>query len=394
MKSKYAFILVFTIFVFITLCCSRSDEAQEHLSKWKGSLEYEGGVMIVKNPDEPAFGEIKYALEKDLAIGREDDDNYLFYRVRDIDVDDEGNIYVFEFRNLRVQKFDQDGNYIATIGRQGQGPCEFNSPRLLLVNGRNQDIFVTDFMKIHHFDKDGNCENSIQLERIVLDMFVDKDGNIWAKNSAMREDGIFNLFEKISPQGEILKEITRMPDMTQAKTMGVSGDSVTVVSLSHGYEHGLFVSNVDEESFVYGDSEKYELTKVDKMGEPILKIWVEEPAQPFSGKEKEKMLNRYSKSLRDEVEIPKTKPFFNKILSDDEGRIYIQRVPSPLEEAEICEYDIFSKDGYLLYETRLPYKPFVIRNGCLYTHSLDEESGLEYVVRYRIQNWGEIEKGI
>ena len=394
MKLKHAFILAFAIFGLITFCCSRSDKTDENLSRWKGSIEFEEGLKVVKNPDKPVFGEISYALEKDLAIGREDDDNYLFYRARDIDVDTEGNIYVFDFRNLRVQKFDRDGNYIATIGRQGQGPCEFNSPRLLLVNGRNQDIFVTDFMKIHHFDKEGNCKSSIQIERIVLNMFVDRDGMIWAKNSAMREDGIFNLFEKISPQGEILKEITRTPDTIQAKTVGASGDSVTVVSLSHGYEYGLFVSNVDEESFVYGGSEKYELTKVDKIGEPVLKIRVEEPAQSFSGREKEKMLNKFSKSLRDEVEIPKTKPFFNKILSDDEGRIYIQRVQSPLEEAEIYKYDVFCKEGYFLYRTILPFKPFVIKKGYLYTHSLDEETGLEYVVRYTIQNWDEIEKGI
>ncbi len=61
---------------------------------------------MVKNPDEPLYGELVFDLEEDLSVGREDDDNYLFYRIRDIEVDDDGNIYVFEFGNKRVQKFD------------------------------------------------------------------------------------------------------------------------------------------------------------------------------------------------------------------------------------------------------------------------------------------------
>jgi hypothetical protein len=64
-------------------------------------------------------------LEEDLIIGREDDENYMFYRVKNIEVDNQGNIYVLDAGSHRVQKYDKDGNYLLTIGKRGQGPGEF-----------------------------------------------------------------------------------------------------------------------------------------------------------------------------------------------------------------------------------------------------------------------------
>jgi len=56
--------------------------------------------------------------------------------------------------------------------------------------------------------------------------------------------------------------------------------------------------------------------------------------------------------------------------------------------------DIFSDDGYFLYEATLPPCTWVIKNGFLYTYALDEDEGMEYVKRYRIKNWEQIKEGI
>lgn len=111
------------ILILFVLIAAYTEENQK--AEWKGKVVIENGVKVIKNPREPLYSEIKFELEEDLSIGREDDNNYLFYRVRDINVDNRGNIYVVDMSNYRVQKFDRNGNYLQTIGRYGQGPGEF-----------------------------------------------------------------------------------------------------------------------------------------------------------------------------------------------------------------------------------------------------------------------------
>jgi len=57
-------------------------------------------------------------------------------------------------------------------------------------------------------------------------------------------------------------------------------------------------------------------------------------------------------------------------------------------------YDIFSKEGYYIYRATIPSSSYIIRNGYLYTHIVNEDTGEELVRRYRIKNWDEIKDGI
>ena len=91
------------------------------MSEWRGSIKYTDGTKVIQNPGEPLYGHLPLDLEKDLNLGSEDDDAYLFYRVEDIGVDSQGNIYVLDTGNTRIQKYDDRGIHVRTIGRKGQG---------------------------------------------------------------------------------------------------------------------------------------------------------------------------------------------------------------------------------------------------------------------------------
>ena len=108
MKFQIKLVLV----VFIIFFFAAADAKEKQKPQWKGKIEYENGIKIIKNPKEPLYGEIKFELEEDLSIGREDDENYLFYRAMDIVQDSEENIYIADSRNFRVQKFDNKGQYL------------------------------------------------------------------------------------------------------------------------------------------------------------------------------------------------------------------------------------------------------------------------------------------
>ena len=57
------------------------------------------------------------------------------------------------------------------------------------------------------------------------------------------------------------------------------------------------------------------------------------------------------------------------------------------------QVDTFSKEGYSLYEASLSPNTCVIKDGFLYTRDLDEEEGMEYIMRFKIINWDQLKEG-
>jgi len=93
MKSKTKIVwLAFVLISFFVVGAVGDQKAG-----WKGQVEEEEGVKVIKNPQNPLYGEIELELELDLSIGGDvADENYNFILISDVEVDDEGNIYVPE----------------------------------------------------------------------------------------------------------------------------------------------------------------------------------------------------------------------------------------------------------------------------------------------------------
>jgi len=65
----------------------------------------------------------------------------MFFNPDDIAMDSDGNLYVLDAGNYRIQKFDSQRKYLATFGRKGLGPSEFQMPNDIDV-GKDGNIFV------------------------------------------------------------------------------------------------------------------------------------------------------------------------------------------------------------------------------------------------------------
>jgi hypothetical protein len=111
----------------------------------------EGTRVIEHEAVSPVWRAARIELVEDLTIGvGSTDPNYMFYQARDIAVDAEGNIYLLDGGNHRVQVFDPDGRFSRSFGREGQGPGEFMQPlatallgeRLFVADNSNQRVSV------------------------------------------------------------------------------------------------------------------------------------------------------------------------------------------------------------------------------------------------------------
>lgn len=103
--------------------CAASLSAQQ--------VEEKDGVRFVHNVKGGKWGsqpEVSLKLVRTLGGIEVQDENLAFHSVYDVAMDAAGNIYVLDEGNSRIQKFSPEGKFLATIGRRGQGPGEFEGP--------------------------------------------------------------------------------------------------------------------------------------------------------------------------------------------------------------------------------------------------------------------------
>jgi len=84
-------------------------------------------------------------------------------------VDSDGNLYVADMLNARIEVFDADGNFIRTFGKRGDGPGYFAMPKGVAIDSDGH-IWVTDSMQNHVqlFGPDGTFLMSMGFGRGIL----------------------------------------------------------------------------------------------------------------------------------------------------------------------------------------------------------------------------------
>ncbi len=369
---------------------------QKQKTGWQGSVEEENGIRIVKNPAEPLYGELVLELEEDLSIGSVEDEKYMFYRIGDIAVDSQNNIYVLDGGNYRIQKFDKDGNYLQTIGRKGEGPGEFMRPFNIFLDELS-NIYVMELRKLHLFNPKGNYIKSVVPPMFIMGFAVEPGGNIIGHGLISTAKAQNFGIKLLDSEGKITKNIAEFPGLTNVS----KGD--TLFSFTHSYRPQLAFSPVEKKGAVYGYGAEYKLIVTDFSGEASLIIEKDEPPQSITRREKDKIIddtlertadNEGGRWPRDVIEeganFPGHRPFFDEIASDDTGRIYVKKLKSVLDESKEGDYDIFSADGYFLYTTKFTLSRGLIKGGFLYDTSYSDETGEYKVIRYRIKNWNQI----
>jgi tripartite motif-containing protein 71 len=71
-------------------------------------------------------------------------------------IDSSGNVYVADYRNSRIQKFDSNGKFITMWGSKGSGEGQFKGPEALAVDSSG-NVYVCDTInnRIQKFDSNG-----------------------------------------------------------------------------------------------------------------------------------------------------------------------------------------------------------------------------------------------
>lgn len=368
---------LFVFFLFFSILLIFSIHAQ------KVKIKHENGVKVVYNPKKPVLLSgipNKLILAEDLRIGdKSGDENYMFSSLNSVQVDDEGDIIIFDRKEVCIKVFDKNGKYLRKFGKKGQGPGEIQSPyKIHLAGGKDITIMDRGNNRFSYYSKDGRCIKEIGVGKYRL--FVaqaDSRGYIYGYLVTLGDKVTLDLIKFNQEFKPIMTIISR--------EMPKKPPPVELTELLH-------FQVIEDDSFVWARTFQYELNILDRDGKLVKRIVKDyDPIKITKENLKREFKRRYphrtlpAKLPKIPDHWPKYYPIFYYFLCDDEGRIYVRTYER--DKQDHIYYDVFDSEGRYFAKFSHPDNELitVIKNKRAYCLIKADEEGIPLIKRYKME---------
>ncbi len=399
------------------------DEIPEYL------LDFENLTIYPQDAD-PVYS---IRFERDMAFeggyqGGEDTGTYLG-SMRHFTIDDSNRVYIYDNRSIHV--LSPDGSYLARMGGDGEGPGEFRSmtPVELKIQGNYLFAYDGDLQMIHIF----SLETHTHFQSIVMSPdswrdldelqgyrptpwetpqhyyvrndstvlmgfrqpFIFREDMVTATGNPNPEEEQYIRYFLMDMEGEIISDkvfeqvdVNFNPGTVRGGMVGVipplPSERSSLIAVS---DDGHIFSAWAEDFFIEVHSPDGEYLRA--FYHPYTKSSLNnEDILHYSYGSVPRQIQR---DLRN-ADFPETWPALNIMLLDDENRLWISTITDDEEQYVWWVLDQYGEllaqfqwPGQRLYRHSEGNKIVTIKNGYLYTHETDEESGVEQIVRYRVK---------
>jgi len=348
-------------------------------------------------------------LIEELVIGYGGADfNYLFGRTPPrIAVADDGRIAVLDASNYRVQVFDAEGRFLATMGGQGQGPGELGQSVALLVEDDSLMVWDVVNRRTTRWSLDGELIGS-EAGGMWGGLIVQVGGGemVWRQTERYPDRQQDTIFRRVRADGSELVEYARTPwplrtiDPPIGEIVGTEPDAWWVGTVPPGFtatpDGQVFASPFDEyQIFAYApDGTLRWALQVDHQRPPISQSEIEHFMEIHA--------RRFPARSASEVDWPKLEYALADIKVDGHGHLYVfPYVPKGTPANQPRPVDVYSSDGERLYSGMMSSRMFstayamyngpmlevawqVSRGDHVWGLAEDPETGDREVVRFRL----------
>lgn len=374
-------------------------------------------IVITSSTYSDSLREIKFIRE--VIYG--DTDELFLGRLLAVEVDDLQRVYIADRDHVTIHVFNPDGSYLKPLGRQGQGPGEFlfiSMSTMLEIHSNR--LFVTDGdgKYIHRF-------HVFLLEDLSLLQTI----NLRTENRTDYDEDLKKYFPRwLYPLNDkniiVAYTFIQSPEYHESERMiryylhNSDGDIISGPILeqkdrtylvyrypgigNHTFSFPFFGKSllaVSDDHLYVVRTEDLKVDIIDQDGKhvrtiqhPIGKVTLTRSGLINMYKELGMTrLDRYEgddvalKMISEAKNLPDVWPALDHMLVDDKNRLWISTI---VEDFDIYEWWVLDGDsGDIITKFEWPRdEPIeVIRNGYMYTRETDEETGLQQVVRYRIE---------
>ena len=363
MRIKFISFIIIVSVLFVSFFTSQKNP------QWKGKIEYEDGIEVIKNPKQPMYGEDVFSIDEDLSIGvAEGKNEYVFFHLSYLAVDDQETIYAMDQGEKLVKVYDKKGNFLRTIGKKGEGPGELQNPDdIFIINTNN--LVIEDFIRnISYFSTAGKYIRSLSTSKIFpIGVILNSQGyilsitNINAPNKWGKEISLYD---------ENLRYLKTIISIPQPKPNP---------QILKPFQPKINMSSYKDDYFIVSFKEEYELQIFNPKGELVKKIIQE--YKPIKVTEEDVKISVGQVSKERKLVVPSYFPAIYSFTTDDEGRIFVHTYEKDGNGKRFI--DVFDQEGRYIAKIPLKDHPKVWKNGKLYTIEEDIDS-FHVIKRYKV----------
>jgi hypothetical protein len=359
------------------------------------------GIVIVENPGHLANAASSWVVDSvpDLNIGGAEDDEHLqLFRVTGAAQLSDGRIVVVNAGTQEIRFFDRGGAFIASVGRGGDGPEEYQFP-ILVPASRYDTLWIFDRgRRLSVLDDQGRLLQSIgPRSRLSQPVGIWVGKLVTGQGSARAGPD--------TPEGMIPNDIAyeKVDLVTEAHDTiaEFAGFALYVwnVGGTFGFTHVPFdvapsAAVARDRLFITG-GEQAEVQAFDTLGKLREIFRTGQPSQPLSQA-------AFDRAVDDEVgtagdpsvatelrrrfvnmQRPEVMPLFQNLQVDTEGYIWLEVFRS--DNAQDPEWVVIDPSGRVMGRVSTPRGLTVMQIGRTFVLGLRrDQNDIEHVVRYRL----------
>lgn len=345
----------------------------------------------VKNEDKPLKGNWDFKLRKLWEVEKAGND--LLTQIPDIQVDDNGQIYILEWKLYKFFVFDQNGKFLYSFGNRGEGPGEYKMAFSFFLKG--QYVIVPDQERTHYFNKDGKYVKSYNYGRQLFPRaFLDESRFLMVQDNddEKEKSDKLEIFDLNSMNRTVIAEISSEKVLTASQ-------GNLIMKFKDGTTTPMVVAAEHNKNIYFGKNDRYFIKKVDFNGKELLSFSISgrdqkkipeqvkrerlEKVRFNNGKIPQEMIDQMIKNMPDYC------TYYSRIDIAENGLIYVYLNDVANKTAQ--EIDIFSPEGKYLYHAtaKLPegfirVGPFFIKGNSLIIF-VENEDGEQKLVKFQIE---------
>lgn len=258
--------------------------------------------------------------------------------IRGFDVNPKGEIYVL--RTIKgtgdfVFKFDQNGRFVKSFGRKGQGPGELQMPRHIAIS-KNNRLLISDIGRVLEYDHDGAFVKAYPSDSGAATSGPGSTLIAQTVDQQFRGDKQ-TMTQFVSLFDSELKKIRELDSL--AFELSMSGIRLP--------EPLLGWSASSDRIFIANENRAYDIRVLGPDGTLKRRIKKEYTAVRVSAEFKARTLKPLPEPMRKVITFPEFHTPFQSLIAGEDGTLWVQTFEPGQGPGEFM-FDIFNKEGVFI----------------------------------------------